>query len=181
MTVSVGLEFGSDLDFKAPSSPWNNGLSKEEDYDDESWDFETGQPRFLLTENAFSIENDSAKIDLKWFKEVCDQIANLGSSSSHISGDELAMTLLSVLDSQGTGEEVFICYNCFLSYYVRSRINVLRFFLSIPSLSLSLDQYKKQGRIYSNHVILLATRFYSFGFASIDKKISVLHSAQKLF
>ena len=109
MTVSVGLEFGSDLEFKAPSSQWNNGSYKEEeeDTDDESWDFETGQPRFLLTEHAFSMENDSTKIDLKWFKEVCDQIANLGSSSSHISGDELAMTLLSVLDSQGTGEEVF--------------------------------------------------------------------------
>jgi hypothetical protein len=107
MTVPTGFEFGSDLDFKAPSPRCSNGFNQaeEEGFEDEDWDFETGRPKFLPPESGASQENESIKIDLKWFQEVCNQIANLG-SSSQLSGDELAMTLLSVLNSQGTGEEV---------------------------------------------------------------------------
>lgn len=113
-------EFGMDLDFNSPSYQSNERVDGEGDDD---WDFETGQPKVLVEKqqgfaanNALfagagdaidtsmvALTNGTTKIGLRWFKDLCNQIAHSG---AQFSGDELALTLLCVLDSEGTGDEI---------------------------------------------------------------------------
>ncbi|MCO5571324.1 hypothetical protein L7F22_025062 [Adiantum nelumboides] len=109
-TETSAVEFGTDIDFKSPLSLASQGIDEEvEDYD---WDYETGQPRELLyaqlssqtaVPTNFGMEPAVVKFDLRWLKDLCDSIAITG---MEFSGDELAMTVLQILDSESTGDEV---------------------------------------------------------------------------
>lgn len=114
--VSAEFEFGMDLEFKSPS--YTTSRQVDEEVVDFDWDYETGQPKALMqkeqgstTEAIFSrspgnADMVEAKGDLRWLKDLCDKIALSG---GQFSGDELAVTILHVLDSEGTGDEVSSC------------------------------------------------------------------------
>lgn len=122
-------EFGMNLDFHGPS--YSFGRRDDVGVEDD-WDFQAGRPKILGDNVSKSDEyaakeisclgkeqsiaeqkesdmititprDESLKMGLRWFKELCDQIAELG---GQFSGDELAMALLRVLDSDGTGDEI---------------------------------------------------------------------------
>lgn len=113
--ASVEIEFGTDLEFK--SSSYSASRKVDEEVMDFDWDYETGQPKALVqtqqgstAETIFSRSPGNAimgmveaKADLGWLKDLCDKIALSG---AQFSGDELAITILHVLDSEGTGDEI---------------------------------------------------------------------------
>ncbi|KAH6557100.1 hypothetical protein KP509_1Z134800 [Ceratopteris richardii] len=102
---SIPNEFGINLDFRVPSS--GTGWFSE-DLIDADWDYERGQPRVRPTRSPalgteFGLEAASVKPDLKWLKDLCDRIAD---SKTELSGDELAFTIVRILDSEASGDEV---------------------------------------------------------------------------
>ncbi|CAN6469997.1 unnamed protein product [Victoria cruziana] len=60
--------------------------------------------RFQKENNHFNILQREGNVDLYWLKEACDNIVKSG--CSNLSGDELAMALCRVLDSDKAGDEI---------------------------------------------------------------------------
>ncbi|KAH9288103.1 hypothetical protein KI387_032220, partial [Taxus chinensis] len=104
------LEFGAELMFKAPSTYLNqDSLEEEENISinniahSETDGKRESNVEFSVDYNS-GLNHDNQNVNLRWLKEICDQIAIEG--ESQLPGDELAMTLCHVLDSDKPGDEV---------------------------------------------------------------------------
>ncbi|KAF9624190.1 hypothetical protein IFM89_008128 [Coptis chinensis] len=103
-----GSEFGSELVFNVPARfvadvPMDDGLFLE----DESCVTSTSLNEQWVShfEPTFHQSNDARRsIDLRWLREECGQIVKNG--GSQLSGDELAIALCQVLDSDKPGDEI---------------------------------------------------------------------------
>lgn len=117
------VEFGADLDFQVPSESWNdlNGMTFDDDDDDDNGEWgEAIDSANSLTGthllNSFDVLKNSAKnnystsedhwqdsneeeFGLRWLRRGCDQAGQL-------SGDDLAIAVCHVLESDRSGDEV---------------------------------------------------------------------------
>lgn len=103
-------EFGNDITFQSPArflveTPLENGYPLATD----SWTalvspHEDNDHQQVLSSHESSVSHGT--VNLRWLKNVCDQIVEGG--GSQLSGDELAMAICRVLQSNKAGDEVLI-------------------------------------------------------------------------
>ncbi|KAH7652348.1 DNA helicase protein [Dioscorea alata] len=101
-------EFGNDITFQSPArflveTPLENGYPLATD----SWTalvspHEDNDHQQVLSSHESSVSHGT--VNLRWLKNVCDQIVEGG--GSQLSGDELAMALCRVLQSNKAGDEI---------------------------------------------------------------------------
>lgn len=102
-------EFGADLAFHAPSrfvvdiSVVNGLPSCDECYMPHAPLYANGEDKKAYTFANYSTRERS-KVNLRWLKNVCESIVKQGGSL--LSGDELAVALCRVIESEKTGDEV---------------------------------------------------------------------------
>lgn len=104
---SDGLEFGADLDFQSPSRfladvSHENELFNGEEIMVPSTSLSTSWQGAHNRQDHFAV--DGVHYDLKWLRDVCDQIVR--GNVSQLSRDELATAICRVLDSEKPGEEI---------------------------------------------------------------------------
>lgn len=112
------LEFGSNLKFRAPSTNLNQEIAEEEEklFMNNIAYSETDRTELnskLSVDYSPGLNCDKEIVDLRWLKEICDQMAMAG--GSQLSGDDLAMALCHVLDSDKPGDEVLSNLNNYFS------------------------------------------------------------------
>ncbi|GLJ46147.1 hypothetical protein SUGI_0972180 [Cryptomeria japonica] len=102
-------EFGFNLNFRAPSTNLNQEIAEEEEeiFLNNIAYSETDRRESnskLSVDYSPGLNYDNKNFDLRWLKEICDQMAMTG--GSQLPGDDLAMALCHVLDSDKPGDEV---------------------------------------------------------------------------
>eukprot|EP01018_Ginkgo_biloba_P014054 Gb_18049 [translate_table: standard] len=112
MEADSELEFGMDLKFHVPStSPEEDGAEEEEEIFVNADNISTCKTAEERESDANSqgyglqFDHENRSVNLRWLKETCDQIVAAG-GRSQLSGDELAMSLCRVLESDNTGDEI---------------------------------------------------------------------------
>lgn len=113
MKVETEFEFGMDLEFQAPSiSPNQDSTEEEIELFTDTGDIANlNGAEMSNLNNVFPLDYgpqldlDNRIVNLRWLKEACDQLV-AARGGSQVSGDELAMLLCQVLDSDKTGDEI---------------------------------------------------------------------------
>lgn len=113
MKAETEFEFGMDLEFQAPSiSPNQDSTEEEIEIFTDTGDIANlNGAKMRDLNNVFPLDYgpqldlDNRIVNLRWLKEACDQIV-AARGGSQVSGDELAMLLCQVLDSDKTGDEI---------------------------------------------------------------------------
>ncbi|PKI47749.1 hypothetical protein CRG98_031882, partial [Punica granatum] len=136
---SSDVEFGADLAFHAPSRFLIDVALEDVDL----LGIEASASQSLASfhhgwyedgDSKYNQLADGRSYDLSWLRDLCDVLAR--DSSSALSGDELAMTICRVLDSDKPGEEVLHFYNLFfdfigVAFEIVQPIQVLSHFFSL--------------------------------------------------
>lgn len=103
------IEFGININFQAPvrflvDKSIENGVSIfDGSYLTSDSVHEEGYDEFEATNHHSVIDKN---VNLRWLKDACDMIVKKG--GSQLSGDELAMALCRVLESDKAGDEVLM-------------------------------------------------------------------------